>query len=259
MPRANRYHLPGLVWHITHRCHDREFLLKFQGERDRYRYWLFQTRKRYGLSVLNFVLTSNHVHLLVYDGGQKNVIESSMQLVAGRMGQEYNARKGRKGAFWEDRYHATAIQSGRHLRNCFTYIDLNMVRAGRVSHPKDWLSCGYNEIQRPRERYRILDFERIQELLGLDDDQDLAEWQRTAVSTRMVKPLALVRQPCWTEALAIGDPSYLKEVADRLGSVSRFRSIRESEEFHFLEEPPSAYRPNFSSEMDSKGAMAGNY
>ena len=30
MPRANRYFLPGHVWHITHRCHKKEFLLKFQ-------------------------------------------------------------------------------------------------------------------------------------------------------------------------------------------------------------------------------------
>jgi len=29
MARANRHHLPGYVWHITHRCHKTEFLLKF--------------------------------------------------------------------------------------------------------------------------------------------------------------------------------------------------------------------------------------
>jgi putative transposase len=34
-----------------------------------------------------------------------------MQLIAGRVGQEYNQRKGRRGAFWEDRYHATAVGS----------------------------------------------------------------------------------------------------------------------------------------------------
>jgi len=27
MPRANRYFLPDHVWHITHRCHKKEFLL----------------------------------------------------------------------------------------------------------------------------------------------------------------------------------------------------------------------------------------
>ena len=29
MPLANRYFLPGHVWRITHRCHKKEFLLKF--------------------------------------------------------------------------------------------------------------------------------------------------------------------------------------------------------------------------------------
>ncbi|MDY6990942.1 MAG: transposase, partial [Thermodesulfobacteriota bacterium] len=29
MPRANRHYVPGYVWHITHRCHKKEFLLRF--------------------------------------------------------------------------------------------------------------------------------------------------------------------------------------------------------------------------------------
>lgn len=29
MPRANRHRLPGHVWHVTHRCHCQQFLLKF--------------------------------------------------------------------------------------------------------------------------------------------------------------------------------------------------------------------------------------
>ncbi len=31
MLRANRYFLPGHVWHITHRCHQKAFLLKDGG------------------------------------------------------------------------------------------------------------------------------------------------------------------------------------------------------------------------------------
>ena len=41
MPRANRYFLPGHVWHITHRCHKKEFLLKFAKDRKRWLHWLF--------------------------------------------------------------------------------------------------------------------------------------------------------------------------------------------------------------------------
>ena len=29
MARAKRHYIPGQIWHITHRCHKREFLLKF--------------------------------------------------------------------------------------------------------------------------------------------------------------------------------------------------------------------------------------
>ena len=76
-------------------------------------------------------------------------IARSLQLVAGRTGQGYNERKGRRGAFWEDRYHATAIETGEHLARCLVYIDLNMVRAGVVKHPAEWEAGGYHEIQGP--------------------------------------------------------------------------------------------------------------
>lgn len=115
MARANRHYLPGYVWHITHRCcHKREYLLKFEKDKKRWLHWLYESKKRYGLVILNYVVTSNHIHLLVFDS-KKDVIPKSIQLIAGRIGREYNLRKNRKGAFWDDRYHATAVESGDHL------------------------------------------------------------------------------------------------------------------------------------------------
>ena len=116
MPRAHRYFLPGHVWHITHRCHKQEFLLKFARDRHNWLRWLFKAKKRYGLCILNYIVTSSHIHLLVQDNG-KNEIPLSLQLIAGRVAQEFNKRKGRKGAFWEDRYHATAIATDNHQEN----------------------------------------------------------------------------------------------------------------------------------------------
>ncbi len=63
MPRAKRHYIPGYVWHITHRCHKKEFLLKFASDRRRWLQWVFEARKRYRLSVPNYTVTSNHVHL----------------------------------------------------------------------------------------------------------------------------------------------------------------------------------------------------
>jgi len=116
MARANRHYdyIPGCIWHITHRCHKQEFLFKFIKDRQRWVHWLFEAKKRYGLCILNYTVTSNHIHLLVHDTGN-DVIPKSIQLIAGRTGQEFNQRKSRKGAFWEDRYHAVAVQSGEHF------------------------------------------------------------------------------------------------------------------------------------------------
>jgi putative transposase len=33
--------LPGHVWHITHRCHEKHFLLMFARDRHRYLRWVF--------------------------------------------------------------------------------------------------------------------------------------------------------------------------------------------------------------------------
>ena len=83
MPRANRHFVPGHVWHITHRCHRKTFLLKFAGDRRRYLHWVFEAKKRFRLAVLDYVVTSNHIHMLVKDTGGR-VIPQSMQLIAGR-------------------------------------------------------------------------------------------------------------------------------------------------------------------------------
>ena len=46
MPRANRYYLPGTTHHLTHRCHNRQFLFRFAIDRDAYRRILWQTKWR---------------------------------------------------------------------------------------------------------------------------------------------------------------------------------------------------------------------
>lgn len=86
----------------------------------------------------------NHVHLLARSLDPEG-ISAVMQRVEGRFAQYYNRRKKRNGAFWEDRYHATLVDGGEHLERCMSYIEMNIVRAGRVSHPKEWVWCSFQE------------------------------------------------------------------------------------------------------------------
>jgi putative transposase len=212
--RANRYFCDGHVWHVTHRCHRQQFLLKFARDRRRWRHWLYVAERRYGLSVLNYVATSNHVHLLLADRGNGE-ISRSMQLISGRTAQEFNRRKNRKGAFWEDRFHATAVQTDSHLLRCITYIDLNMVRARAVGHPSQWDVCGYNEIQSPWGRKGVIDFERLRYYLGAGTNEALARLQNAQLDHEIERTQ---RDPAWTESIAVGEELYLLQLKQDLAA-----------------------------------------
>ncbi len=240
MPRAHRYFVPGHVWHITHRCHRQQFLLRYAKDRTRWRYWLFEAKKRFGLCVLNYVVTCNHIHLLVKDTGD-DALPKSIQLIAGRTGQEYNRRKGRKGAFWEDRYHATAVEAGEHLIRCLVYIDLNMVRAGVVAHPGAWPHGGYCEIQAPPNRYRVIDTVSLAALCGLREPRQLVEAHRRWLEEGLQHG-QLSRQPRWSGSVAIGSESFVEDVKRRLGVARRGREVSRAQGGHVLREPDESYQ-----------------
>jgi putative transposase len=240
MARAKRHFLPGHVWHLTHRCHKKEFLLKLVKDRQRWLYWLFQAKKRYGLQILGYTVTCNHTHLLVADGNRRDTIPKSMQLIAGRSGQQYNQRKSRRGAFWEDRYHATAIQTNEHLVKCIVYIDLNMVRAGVVTHPEEWVHSGYNEIQKPRQRYALIAFKRLLRLLQFETHDELKQLHRKWIEAEMKKS-KLVRQSKWTQSIAVGDQSFVEQIKESLGIRSKGRKILENEDDYQLRDEQSSY------------------
>jgi len=234
MPRANRHFLPGHIWHITHRCHKKEFLLKFRRDKRLWIHWALQAKIRFGLAILNFVITSNHVHLLAMilrSRGQSGALSRALQLIESRTAQTFNARKERHGSFWEDRYHATAVEDGPQLAHCLTYIDLNMVRAGVVRHPSEWAFGGYYELGREaadppllRRRGFLIDSDSLLELTGSHDIAAhlarRAEWIDTAI-----RKGRLEREPYWTESIAVGSEQFLGSFRDELGMRGRTTEI----------------------------------
>jgi len=249
MARAKRHYIPGYIWHITHRCHKRESLLKFSKDRHRYLQWLYQAKKRYGLTILNYMVTSNHVHLLVADDGNRGMIPNSMQLVAGRTGQEFNQRKGRKGAYWEDRYHATAVESGDHLARCMVYIDTNMVRAGVVSHPSMWPFCGYNEIQEPRRKNVLIDYERLRGLLGAMSYDQLRSSHKGWVEEYLGDG-EKARHEEWTDSIAVGSKPFVENVKELLGFRAKGRRVIEADEGYQVREESAPYNALFGAEKE---------
>jgi REP element-mobilizing transposase RayT len=221
--------------------------LKFARDQRRWLQWLFEAKKRLGTSILNYAVTSNHIHLVIRDGKGEEVIPQTMQLIAGRTGQEYNQRKSRKGAFWEDRYHATAVEADSHLIQCLVYVDLNMVRAGVVNHPSEWPFCGYNEIQNPRQRYSIIDHEGLMDLLKTKSMDELRKNYRGFVEEALQKQ-GPERESRWTESIAVGCEAFVRDTKERLGIKAVGRQVVGDNGSYELREPEVSYEANFDPE-----------
>jgi putative transposase len=163
------------------------------------------------VSLLNYCITMNHVHLLAVARDEVG-IPALMQRVQGQFAGDYNRRRRRSGAFWNNRYHCTMVESGRHLWNCATYIDLNMVRAGAVKHPREWRWCGYDELTGRRKRYRLLDRDAIAQYLGQGSLVAFGDDYEAAIADALARR-RLKREPYWTESLAVGGHDFVDEVA----------------------------------------------
>jgi len=203
------------------------------------------------------MVTSNHIHLLVEDKGE-GMIPRSIQLIAGRTAQDYNRRKKRKGAFWEDRYQATAVQADSHFVQCMLYIDLNMVRAGVVGHPSEWAFCGYNEIQSPPQRYSIIDRKRLMELVGIGVGGELSGTHNGWVDEILMSG-GTAKESKWTESIAVGNMRFIGTVREKLGIRAAGRDIIESGGSHELREPGVSYLVDFGPKNDDVGAENGYF
>ncbi len=118
--------------------------------------------------------------------------------------------------FGEDRYHATAIDIDGHLYRCMTYIDLNMVRAGKISHPSQWAAFGYNERQKAPERYSLIDRQSLMQLCGVADSGQLSaahyQWIEEALGSKAYDE----RESIWTESVAVGRKLFLENILQKL-------------------------------------------
>jgi putative transposase len=56
-----------------------------------------------------------------------------------------------------------------------------MGRAGVVQYPVDWKYGGYHEIQNPKQRYSLVNRQKLADLLGIKDRDQLSGYHRNWV------------------------------------------------------------------------------
>ncbi len=80
-----------------------------------------------------------------YDA-RRHDLSSFVKELKQRFTQWYNGKNGRVGTLWEDKFHSVLVEGSEEmLRTMAAYIDLNPIRAGLVSDPKDYRWSGYGE------------------------------------------------------------------------------------------------------------------
>jgi putative transposase len=174
---------------------------------------MWEAKRRYDVSLLDYIITSNHVHILLsaMDGCQ---ISGFMQYISSLSARDFNRRKEMTGALWEGRYRSTLIQDGIHLGRCLFYIDMNMVRAVGLRHPVEWKWSGHHELVGRRRRYRMLDKDKLLGKICCGSEEQFREWYDATLDEKL-RQREMSRESFWSEARAVGDYEFVLNQAKR--------------------------------------------
>ena len=142
MPRRSRLCVAHTPLHVIQRGNNRVACFLEKGDREEYLWLLHEAATRMRCKLHAYVLMTNHVHLLLTPG-EDHAASDLMKFLGERYVPRFNARHGRTGTLWEGRFKSHLVGSDDYLLACQRYIELNPVRAGMVTDPREfaWSSC----------------------------------------------------------------------------------------------------------------------
>jgi hypothetical protein len=94
---------------------------------------------RGGLRIAHYSIQGNHLHLVV-EAENATALSLGMQGLAVRIARRLNARLGRRGPVFADRYHAHILTSRREVANAIRYVIGNYQR-----HALEHLPAGFRD------------------------------------------------------------------------------------------------------------------
>ena len=131
MARRPRMYKPGYTYHIVQRGNNRQPCFTEPENYFVYLKYLGEVLRRYGGSMHSYCLMTNHVHLLITPETESS-ISLLMKVLNSRFVMYMNKKYSRTGSIWEGRHKSSAIDSEQYLLRCYSYIELNPVRANMV-------------------------------------------------------------------------------------------------------------------------------
>ena len=206
MPRRKRCLLPGVPCRVTQRGVERRVTFSVDDDRRTYLQLLRENLEKTAVRLLAWCLMGNHLHLVAVPE-RDDALSVLMRRVHGRYAQYYNARWGRTGHLWQNRFFACML-GPQHLWRALAYVDRNPVRAGLVQ------LAGHYRWSSARAH-----------VTGEDEDAllDMAWWKREAPDNRAARleaedaeTLAALRN-CTYAGRPFADEKLVTEWGERFG------------------------------------------
>ena len=98
-----------------------------------------------------------------------------------------------------------------------------------VEHPSQWRHSGYAETLNPRSRYQRLDLQILSVLIGAASAESHSRHRAAWIDTEL-SDSELVRNPVWTETVAVGSYEFVNEIHSQLKTKNRRRKVVANEE-----------------------------
>jgi putative transposase len=173
MARPLRIEYAGALYHVISRGNERRPIVTDDADRRRRLDWLQRTVETYAWKLHAFALMSNHEHLFL-ETPEPN-LSAGMQYLNGSYTGYFNRRFGRAGHLFQGRFKAHLIDEQGYFQAVSRYIHLNPVRAGIVSHPREYAWSSYAGYVQAAKALNWVTYDRV--LFDLES-ASLAECRR---------------------------------------------------------------------------------
>jgi putative transposase len=141
MPRAARIVVPGCAHHVTQRGNHEEAVFLNDADRRAYLEFIREAAVRHQVSLLGYVLMSNHVHW-VATPPKAEALAAVFGRAHFRYSSYFQVKRRTSGHLWQGRFFSEALTLD-HLVRVLLYIERNPLRAGlvRVAEEYVWSSA----------------------------------------------------------------------------------------------------------------------
>jgi putative transposase len=154
MGRPPRPTAAGL-YHVAARAQGDERLFRDPADYLRFEQELEAIARDSALRCLAACLLTTHYHLLLETGD--GVLPVAMQRLNQRYARAYNARYGRRGHAFSERYLCVPVVSDEQLLTAYRYVVRNPVEAGLCVRPSEWTWSSYPAAIGQGDRFAFAD------------------------------------------------------------------------------------------------------